>query len=133
MKKIILSSLAIMLSFSLFAQTPEILANTFLKDFQSKGLSFALQNAPSSQQLETRKAKIEQQFATQSTKYGKYYGYEELVDKKASSISCFTTKRYILKYENMPVQLNLIFYKPENKWYLYNLTLKRFNTKRTRR
>jgi hypothetical protein len=116
-----------------FAQTPDSIAKRFLSDFQTKGIKIALQNAPKGTPIttDTKLNKIEQQFKNQSIKLGKYYGYE--VIENENKVNCFIAKSYILKYQNAPSQLNLIFYKPKDKWLLQNVILKRFSNKRGRK
>lgn len=50
---------------------------------------------------------------------GKYYGNDQIVTK---SIGCnFVLCSYLVKYSRQPIRFNFVFYKPNDKWVLYNL------------
>ena len=134
MKKIIFIFLTVLLSNNLLiGQTPEIYAKSFMKDVKTRGFETALKYAlkDSVMSLPSKIEKITQQYNNQRAKLGKYYGAEEIITE--NKIECFVVKTYILKFENSPAQLNLVFYKPNDKWLLHNIIIKKFNNNRRNR
>jgi hypothetical protein len=134
MKKLLFILIITIASINIFGQTPDILAKSFLDDMNSRGIENAIKYASkdSVMSVQTKIDKISQQFANQKTKLGKYYGYEE-VKTKDNEIQCYVVKTYILKFENAPTQINLVYYKPNDKWLLHNVIAKQYNNKRTRK
>ena len=134
MKKIIFSILILAISTIAFSQTPEILAKSFMEDVKASGIETALKYAEkdSVMSVPSKIEKISQQYKNQRVKLGKYYGAEEIIKDNENKIECFVVKTYILKFENAPAQLNLVYYKPNDKWLLHNVILKKFNNKRNR-
>ena len=135
MKKTLLLSLTlIVLTFSGFAQTPDILAKSFLDDVQARGFEVAIKYAQkdSAMSVQSKIDKISQQITNQKAKLGTYYGYEE-IKTKDNEIECFVIKTYILKFENAPAQISLVYYKPNDKWLLHNIVAKKFNNKKRTR
>ena len=131
MKKIIFIFLIALLSSNfLIGQTPDIYAKSFMEDVKTRGFETALKYAvkDSVMSLPSKIEKITQQYNNQRTKLGKYYGAEEVITE--NKIECFIVKTYILKFENAPTQLNLVFYKPNDKWLLHNIIIKKFNNNR---
>ncbi len=51
---------------------------------------------------------------------GKYYGYEPIMEK--TSGTCMKIISFFVKYERQPIRLTFIFYKPNEKWQVQNLS-----------
>ena len=133
MKHLLFVSLLV-ISVSIFSQTPDVLAKSFLEDIKSRGFENALKytKKDSLMSIQSKIDKLNQQFKNQQVKLGEYYGYEEIkIDD--NKIECIDVKVFILKFKNSPAQLNLVYYKPNNQWYLHNVIIKKYNNKRPRR
>ena len=50
--------------------------------------------------------------------YGKYYGFELLTQRFAGPNMTMLT--YFVRHDREPLIINLLFYKPDNKWQLQN-------------
>ena len=135
MKKLFFSMLILALSTIVFSQTPEILAKSFMEDVKARGIETALKYAAkdSVMSIPSKIEKISQQYKNQRAKLGTYYGAEEVINDNKNKVECFVIKTYILKFENAPAQLNLVFYKPNDKWLLHNVVIKKFNNNRRNR
>ena len=62
---------------------------------------------------------IKKQVASLTEDYvGKYYGYEEILEKKLSD--SFILKSYLVKYERQPLRFTFQFYKPDKEWIVFS-------------
>lgn len=123
MKNLIICAL-LLLSFSGFSQTPDEIAQKFFKDIEAEGITFALNNA-SKDSVMADSVKLNnfiKHFSMQKSKHGKYYGYEK--NDTDNFAQCLIIYSYILKYENSPAQLDIVFYKPNDKWMIHNILIK---------
>lgn len=105
-------------SFSLSAQSPEDLINSFFKTYQEKNINVAVKNLLSTNKFLSSDTIIasnwEKRFIKFTQNKGEYCGFE-LIEKEETSIS-FNTLSYLLKFEKAPVRIVFIMYKPKDKW-----------------
>lgn len=134
MKNLLFILIITFTSINVYSQTPDILSKSFLENMQSKGIENAIKYAAkdSFMSQQARIDKITKRYNNQSSKLGHYYGYEK-VTVKSNDIKCFVIKTYILKFENAPAQINLVYYKPNDKWLLHNIILRQYNNNKRNR
>ncbi len=109
---------------SVFSQTtPKELVEKFFKEYESKGVSTALDNLYGTNEWMKRNedalTNLKSQMQGLNEDYvGKFYGYEMITEKKFSE--SYHLLSYLVKYDRQPIRYIFQFYKPDKKWKIYS-------------
>lgn len=122
MKKLFL--ITIFLSFSLNSngQTPEEYTKRFFMDFTSnsdKAIDDIYKTNPNTKDMTDAINNMKEVANNYPNSIGKYYGYELITQEKMTNN--FVLLTYLTRFERQPMRFTFIFYKPNDKWYLFSL------------
>ena len=123
-KMLLLVVLAITkMSFS--QQTPDEMVNTFFEKFKENGSTEALNFLYEQNEWISKSSDdvilLKNQMESLSEDYiGKYFGYEQIVEKKLSD--SFILRSYIVKYSRQPLRFTFKFYRPDDLWIFYGFS-----------
>lgn len=123
-----LSSITVILLLAGFvnleAQTnPKEIVEEFFIDYKNDGATKALDKLYSTNKWMERatdaitnvKTKLE---GLNEDYVGKYYGYELIAEKKLTE--SYLLLSYLVKFDRQPIRYTFHFYRPDNKWIIYN-------------
>ncbi len=119
--------LLLLFCFQLKAQnSPEKIINDFVKNYESKGTSIAVDELYSTNPWSYRIQDGVNNIKTQLERFnedlvGKYHGYELITIKKLGE--SFVLYSYFMKFDRQFLRLIFQFYKPENEWRLSSFKL----------
>ncbi|MFL1894265.1 hypothetical protein ACJRPK_01100 [Aquimarina sp. 2-A2] len=123
-----LSSITIILLLAGFvnleAQTnPKEIVEEFFIDYKNDGASKALDKLYSTNKWMERATdaitNLKSQLESLNEDYvGKYYGYELITEKKLAE--SYFLLSYLVKFDRQPIRYTFHFYKPDDKWVIYN-------------
>lgn len=119
MKKIILLSLALLLTYSVQAQkTPEQQVTEFFETYETQS-DEAIQTLLSNKWIsESDVNELLTLHSNAMANLGKYYGFEKIAEKKTANSLIFYY--YLVKYERQPIRFIIKFYKPDKEWLAYS-------------
>jgi hypothetical protein len=118
---IVFSILAFNFSFS--QDSPEDIITTFFEKFKDSSSTIALDYLYGKNQWVNKVSddimNVKKQVGSLTEDYvGKYYGYEEILEKKLSD--SFILKSYLVKYGRQPFRFTFQFYKPDKEWMVFS-------------
>jgi len=90
--------------FNLYKKAPEEAFDYLIKDIKVRAGQESTEN-------------MKKQVLFAMTQSGTYYGYEKIKEKSIGNSLKLTS--FLLKYEKDAVRMTTIFYKPEDKWILF--------------
>jgi hypothetical protein len=125
MAKFMLSGLLVLCTHILFAQpTPDPLIDRFFSVMKEDGYSTAIDTLFATnpwmemegEEMENLKMQLELDLAEKSV--GKYLGAELITEKRVGNR--YVYRSYLLRYERQPVQFEMGFYRPDDRWQAMN-------------
>lgn len=96
-------------------QYERAIVNSFLDTYRTMGL---VQDYDS---VKSEMAALISQFEVVGNSYGRYSGYDLIVEKKLGER--YKRAKYILYFSNEPVELTLALYAPKGKWGIRNIAI----------
>ncbi len=126
MKKAIFISVAILFSFTSFAQSSsDELIMKFFKEFPNnsgKAIDELYGTNPWTTRIKDAIDNLKKEVSGYTVDYvGKYYGYETIIKKQFSE--SFVLYSYMVKYDRQPMRFTFELYKPNDKWTLFSFKI----------
>lgn len=105
------------------ASAPNEIVTEFFSIYNEKGVDNALSYIFSTNDWMEQRSKdgisnVKMQLNSLVDLVGKYYGYEYITEKSIGK--SFKLYSYLVKYDRQPIRFVFIFYKPNDKWMIYN-------------
>lgn len=119
--QILTSTLVLIWTLNVSAQTPDELVETFFNEYKTKGAIESLTNLYATNPWMARNIdsieKLKGQLASYNEELvGKYYGYEPIARKSLGT--SYVLMSYLIKFDRQPFRFTFQFYKPKDKWVL---------------
>jgi len=109
-------------------ETPEKMIDTFFKYLQAKENDKAIEYIYQTNALMKNDdgflSSVKNNFKITVVNEGELKGYEQIKEEKTGNSIIKMT--FIAKYQNSPITIIFVYYKPEDKWTLYNIIFEKY-------
>ncbi len=122
MKQLVFAVLLVIPVLGMSQKTPEDVLEPFFNTFDKspdQAIEYIFSTNPYIKQNQKGIDNIKERLNTSRKLLGEYYG-EELT-KIQSVGDSFVKYSYMLKYDRQPVKLDIVLYRPNDKWLLYTM------------